>query len=95
MNEISLIRGAMRSLVEGPRRRALESDSQRAREVFEDYWTRELAPHHPGAQVVRWHYQEGLGVAQVRTLSQELCYLIKFSGFEIETVHSFHSDGGK
>jgi hypothetical protein len=33
MGEISLIRGAIRSLVEGPRRRAIESDTQRAREV--------------------------------------------------------------
>ena len=30
MGEISLIRGAIRSLVEGPRKRALESDTQRA-----------------------------------------------------------------
>jgi tRNA/rRNA methyltransferase len=35
MGEISLIRGAMRSLVEGPRRRSIESDKQRAREVFQ------------------------------------------------------------
>jgi tRNA/rRNA methyltransferase len=42
MGEISLIRGAIRSLVEGPRRRALESDAARARGLL-DAWDASLA----------------------------------------------------
>jgi hypothetical protein len=37
MGEISLIRGAFRSLVEGPRRRATQSDAARARAVAQEW----------------------------------------------------------
>lgn len=64
MNEISLIRGAMRSLVEGPRRRAVESDSQRARLVFENH-LKVSGLFGADAAVISWFCAGQFGVAEV------------------------------
>jgi tRNA/rRNA methyltransferase len=63
MAETSLLRGALKSLIGGPRRRALESDEARVRADLEAW----LAAHAPGAALVEVLVREGryLAVAEV------------------------------
>ena len=84
MGEISLIRGAMRSLVEGPRRRAMESDTARAREVV-GAW---VAAGEAGA-ITDFLYADGSAVVAVaKTDGGVRVHFVSLRNWEVETARS-------
>jgi tRNA/rRNA methyltransferase len=84
MGEISLIRGAIASLVAGPRRRAVESDQARARAATQAW----LASNAKFAEIeiTKWGYFGNWGVGQAREKDQELVVFATFEKTEIQTV---------
>ena len=89
MGEISLIRGAMRSLIEGPRRRAMESDTARARDVAGAWATENCA----GGEVTEFMFVNSTIVMTLTNVGGETsaCFLT-LKNWQVETVRCFNGD---
>jgi tRNA/rRNA methyltransferase len=74
MGEISLIRGAIRSLVEGPRRRAMETDFERAKTLLIG-WDNDLA-----AKITHIVVRGIFGVAEIDNGAQYIVFKIENDG---------------
>ena len=89
MGEISLIRGAMRSLIEGPRRRAMESDTTRARAIAMAWAAENCA----GGDVTEFMF---VNITIVMTLTNvgvgTSAYFLTLKNWQVETVRSYRGD---
>lgn len=87
MGEISLIRGAIRSLVEGPRRRALESDALRARQVF-DAWLVEQPLDQQGI-VSDFVYSDKMMIASLKGANdQPTAWFVRLVDWQVGSAYS-------
>jgi tRNA/rRNA methyltransferase len=89
MNEVSLIRGAVRSLVDGPRRRAQESDAQRARSAFEAHLRDSLPQASAPITLTQWQFHNNLGVGEAILDGTKSCFLVSYDGHKIANVTRF------
>lgn len=89
MGEISLLRGAISSLVTGPRRRAIDSDQARAREVAAAW----LAVSSPGDDIAECFYAGATIIAEVaQGGGGSAVYVLRLKGWHIETARRFKGD---
>jgi tRNA/rRNA methyltransferase len=84
MGEISLIRGAIASLVAGPRRRAVESDQARAKAATQTWLTSNA--EFADIEITKWGYFDDWGVGQAREKNQDLVVFATFAKNDIQTV---------
>jgi hypothetical protein len=90
MGEISLIRGAIRSLVEGPRRRAIESDTVRAKDLFLQWLTR---AERPTGDIFAFFYGSGQVIAEVRNADGHAeVYFASLQNWQLTSMRCLRGD---
>lgn len=84
MHEISLLQGAIKSLVEGPRQRARQTDSDEARTALAQ-WLAGRAEWQ-GAVIAHWRHLDGLGLAQLALAdgSEAACVVTMADGLPVQ-----------
>jgi tRNA/rRNA methyltransferase len=92
MGEISLIRGAVRSLVEGPRRRAMESDALRAQDIAQAWLAQQ--PAWQDHRSIDYHYLPGtVFCVIVNKVGRAFMYVLTLKEWQIEHVAHFSGEG--
>jgi tRNA/rRNA methyltransferase len=78
MHEISLLQGAIKSLSEGPRRRARQTDAAEAQAALEGWLA--ARPDLAGARVTEFRHLDGLGLAVIAIGGAERACVIEVGG---------------
>jgi tRNA/rRNA methyltransferase len=92
MGEISLIRGAVRSLVEGPRRRAMESDAARARELAQAWLAQQ--PDWDNGVSIECLYAAGTIIALAQHKNERTnVHIMTLKDWQIDSVAHYFGEG--